>query len=207
MANQVVVIAPHPDDEVIGCGGVICKHRRNGDSVRVIFLTSGEQGNPDMQPESIGTLREEEARKATQLLDVCGLHFLRLPDQAVAKNMERGVRRLRELFSSQPPDVVYAPHPAEAHRDHAPALPFVRGATANLSTPRVLLYEVWTPLSNPTRFEDITEFMSPKMRALRCYRSQLELIRYDHAVRGLNRFRGVMSGGCRYAEAFAEPDR
>jgi LmbE family N-acetylglucosaminyl deacetylase len=70
------------------------------------------------------------------------------------------------------------------------------------STSNILAYEVWTPLQQPSYIEDITSFMNDKLTALRCHQSQLEMIQYDEAVEGLNRYRGVMSGQGQYCEAF-----
>jgi hypothetical protein len=69
-------------------------------------------------------------------------------------------------------------------------------------TPTLLAYEVWTPLQEYDRVEDITPTMRRKLHAVRCHRSQLAGFRYDRAVRGLNIYRGSMTIGCRFAEVF-----
>jgi LmbE family N-acetylglucosaminyl deacetylase len=61
MAERVLVVAPHPDDEVMGCGGTICLHRQAGASVTVVFLTSGERGLPDLPADRVRLLREAES--------------------------------------------------------------------------------------------------------------------------------------------------
>jgi hypothetical protein len=61
---------------------------------------------------------------------------------------------------------------------------------------------VWSPLGRYDWVEDVGAVMARKLRAVRCYRSQLRVFRYDAAVRGLNRYRGVLGAGSRYAEAF-----
>ena len=68
------------------------------------------------------------------------------------------------------------------------------------------LYEVWTPLQQYDHAEDISATMRRKLRAIRCHASQLVRFRYDHAMRGLNRYRGVMAGDARFAEVFQEID-
>src|SRR6266567_2998265 len=70
------------------------------------------------------------------------------------------------------------------------------------SPPRVLGYEVWTPLSAHDQVENVTKTMPRKIRALRAHRSQLDEFDYERAVRGLNQFRGELAGKCRYAEVF-----
>ena len=61
---NIMVIAPHPDDESIGCGGTICLHTAKGDHVSVVFLTSGELGLKHLPPEEAWKIREQEAAKA-----------------------------------------------------------------------------------------------------------------------------------------------
>jgi LmbE family N-acetylglucosaminyl deacetylase len=208
--EKVLVVAPHPDDEAIGCGGMICLHRQRGDPVTVVFLTSGEQGLRDVPAPVACSIRETEAQQATKVLGVNGTHFLRLPDLAVGDQIEQGAERLQAVLVVDRPDLIYLPHPAESHPDHEAALPLVRAARALLSggaaLPELRAYEVWSPMTRHGWVQDISDVMGQKLQAVRCYPSQLRLFRYDWAVRGLNRFRGIMSAGSRYAEAFVYLD-
>jgi LmbE family N-acetylglucosaminyl deacetylase len=208
MAETVLVVAPHPDDESIGCGGVICLHRLRGAPVGVAVLTSGEKGLPGLAEDAARSIREAEAEQAGQVLGVDQITFLRLADGEVAAQLEAGTRLFTRLLQSTRPDLIYLPHPQESHLDHRAALPLVRAALASCSDfirlPRLRAYEVWTPLERWGPREDITPVMARKLRAVRCYPSQLRIVRYDQAVRGLNRYRGIMTGGSRYAEVFPE---
>jgi LmbE family N-acetylglucosaminyl deacetylase len=210
MSERVLVVAPHPDDEAIGCGGTLCLHRRRGDPVHVVFLTSGEQGVEDMPGAAARAAREAEARAAARVLDLSGVDFLHLPDQGVGRQLERGARLLRKVLGRHRPDVIYLPHPEESHPDHEAALPLVRQALAGLpggaAGADLRGYEVWSPLTRHDWVEVVSEVMGQKLRAVRCYRSQLRPFRYDLAVRGLNRYRGILAGRCRYAEAFVSLD-
>jgi LmbE family N-acetylglucosaminyl deacetylase len=210
MAERILVIAPHPDDEAIGCGGAVCLHRRQGDSVHVVFLTSGERYTDDVPAETNRSVREAEACQAGRILDVEGLDFLGLPDLGLSACIDQAAGRLRPLLEAREPNVLYLPHPEESHPDHAAALPIVRAALAGLSSPFRLPelrgYEVWSPLTRYQWVEDVSAVMPQKLRAIRCYRSQLRLFRYDAAVRGLNRYRGILGAASRYAEAFVSLD-
>jgi LmbE family N-acetylglucosaminyl deacetylase len=210
MAERVLVLAPHPDDEAIGCGGAICLHRQHGDPVRVAFLTSGEQGLGDLPAAEVHAIREAEARAAAAVLDVDRIDFLRLPDQGLDRNLERGAGRLVELVTEARPDLIYLPHPGEAHPDHEAVLPMIRLALtrlpAGVARPELRGYEIWSPMTRFGWVEDISEVMDRKLQAVRCYRSQLRLFRYDIAIRGLNRYRGILAAGSRYAEAFEYQD-
>ena len=213
MANHtnVLVIAPHPDDESIGCGGTICLHAERRDRVIAVFLTSGERGIRGVSRETARSIRESEAEKAGEILMLHQLDFLRLPDLALSKNIEIGAQRLGEIIRLQSASLIYLPHPNEAHEDHQAALPIVRTALAQLPAqmkrPELRLYEVWSPMTVYGWAEDISRFIQPKLRAVRCYKSQLQTFSYDRAVCGLNQYRGALAARCRYAEVFqfAEP--
>jgi LmbE family N-acetylglucosaminyl deacetylase len=201
---NILVIAPHPDDESIGCGGTICLHTARGDQVALVFLTSGELGLKNTAPEAARRIRESEAEKAAAVLRVAALEFLRLPDCHVGDRLEQAAAALRPILDRLAPERIYLPHPQESHPDHAASLPAVAAAlTASLiPRPALLSYEVWTPLQAYDDGTDITSVMRRKLEAVRCHRSQVEQLRYDRAVRGLNMYRGAVAWGCRYAEVF-----
>jgi len=77
---NVLVIAPHPDDESIGCGGALCLHAGRRDPMAVVYLTSGELGMKHLPRNKAWLTREREAERATQILGVAKCFFLRLPD-------------------------------------------------------------------------------------------------------------------------------
>src|SRR5262249_39009125 len=179
------VVAPHPDDEAIGCGGAVCLHRQHGDEVHVAFLTSGEHYTDATPPDTNRAVREAEAEAAGRVLDVQGVECLRLPDLGLSENVDVAARRLARVRAERAPGIISLPHPAEAHPDHAAALPIVRAALAG-APPELRGYEVWSPLTDYHWVEDVIEVMARKLRAVRCYRSQLQQFRYDRAVRGVN---------------------
>lgn len=207
MASRVLVIAPHPDDEAIGCGGMICAHRRASDSVHVVFMTSGERGIEGRPADEVRTIREAEAAAAAKVLDLTGVDFLRLADQGLAGSVELAASRLRSVIEKVKPRYIYLPHTGENHPDHAAILPIVSAALKGMKDGVELRgYEVWTPMAEYTWPEDVTRYMSDKLRAVRCYRSQLAVFRYDRAVRGLNQYRGSLAARCGYAEVFKHYD-
>lgn len=202
--NNVLVIAPHPDDEAIGCGGTICQHVVRGDRVVVVFLTSGELGLKGLPREEAWRTRETEAQKAAEILGAADLNFLRQPDWFIGEQVEDTALALRPIIVRESPAVIYLPHAEEWHPDHQAALAVVRAALANCDvTPNLMAYEFWTPMLSYDHVEDISETMVQKLRSVRCYQSQLSEYRYDRAVRGLNQYRGITAAKCRYAEVFA----
>jgi LmbE family N-acetylglucosaminyl deacetylase len=203
---SVLVIAPHPDDESIGCGGAICLHARRGERVVVAFLTSGELGLKHLAPDRAREIREAEAARATQILGVAATYFLRLPDWEVGDHLDRAGDDVAQIVREERSVTIYLPHAAEWHPDHQAALPVARRALrqqAGPAPPPLLKgYEVWTPLAEHDDVEDVSPVMSVKLHAVRCYASQLNGFRYDQAVRGLNRYRGALAARVRYAEVF-----
>jgi LmbE family N-acetylglucosaminyl deacetylase len=210
---RVLIIAPHPDDESIGCGGAAALHRERGDEVDAVFLTSGELGLRHLPADQARSVREAEARAAAVVLGLRRTAFLRLPDWGCADAIEQGAALLGPLLSPEAgeesgPGLIYVPHPDEDHPDHAAAIAMVRAALASRrpAAPWVLGYEVWTPLSRFDHVEDISPAMDRKLAAVRCHQSQLSSFRYDEAVAGLNRYRGELAARSRFAEVFLTLD-
>jgi LmbE family N-acetylglucosaminyl deacetylase len=204
MSLKVLVLAPHPDDEAIGCGGTICLHRARGHSVSVVFLSSGEGALKRLPRNEAWAVREAEARAACAVLDAELVSFLRQPDWFVGDNLDAAVDALTPVVQEHRPDLMYLPHPLEWHPDHQACLPIVRRALAraNLPATSLLLYEVWTPMSTYDHVEDITCVMRRKLTALRCHVSQIGHFRYDRATRGLSQYRGALAARCGFAEVF-----
>ncbi len=203
---RVAVIAPHPDDEAVGCGGAIARHTARGDRVSVFFLTSGELGLKHLPKQDAWDIREAEAEAARQVLGISSIDFLRGPDWFVGDDVNAMASALSPLLLRDLPDIVYLPHPGEWHPDHQACLPVTLAALrlSNLSAASLRTYEIWTPLAAYDYVEDITTVVRQKMRAIRCYRSQLESFRYDRAIRGLNQYRGTIAARCPYAEVFKD---
>lgn len=200
---NVVVVAPHPDDEAIGCGGAMCLHADRGDRVVTAFLTSGELGIKDLEREAAWRIREAEAAAAAAILGTAGVVFLRQPDYALADRVDEAAEALAAVLARERPDLLYLPHASEWHPDHRAAGPIARKALQSAgSAPRLRLYEVWTPLAEYDDGEDITGVILRKLRAVRAYSSQVRQLRYDRGVHGLNQYRGALAWGCRYAEVF-----
>ena len=115
-------MAPHPDDEVLGCGGSIARHIEVGRQVFVVYLSSGEHGSADRPPAELGPLREQEAAEAVGVLGVpdANLRFLRFPDGGINPGAPDPVgavtTTLRELGR-----LLYLPHPGDASFDHRAA--------------------------------------------------------------------------------------
>jgi LmbE family N-acetylglucosaminyl deacetylase len=199
-----VVLSPHPDDDVIGCGGTLYKHVRAGDSVTVITLTDGARGMNHAAPPSRETAitRRAEAENAAALLGIRDIVFLDLPDGKLSVE-EETVGRLIEELDRVNPRCMFLPFLLDAHRDHRAANRLYAAAVRRYRRPmEVYAYEVWTPLP-ANRLVDISEVAAIKEQAIRMHASQAGRTDYAAAALGLNRFRSLsVSGGKGYCEAF-----
>jgi LmbE family N-acetylglucosaminyl deacetylase len=203
--GRVAVIAPHPDDESIGCGGVIALHHRQGDEVHLIVVTDGDAGDPERRFPRDGYVerRRDECRRAAAVLGATAPVFLGFPDQRLARGAHLR-SELRRALDAVRPDVVYHPAVAEMHADH-----HVAGAEALLVTSaletvaRSFAYEIWAPIV-PTHVIDVSAVWGVKHAAVSCYASQLAYNDYARAVAGLNAYRAIFLPHASYVEAFAE---
>ncbi|MCP3804823.1 PIG-L family deacetylase [Allokutzneria sp. A3M-2-11 16] len=209
-----MVFAPHPDDDLIGCGGMLIKAVRAGWSVRVVYLTNGEAGGTRVRPEELAETRVGEARAAAGSIGVTDLVFLGQPDGTLRQTPDLLVQLINQLRIWRP-TTVCAPHRHDAHPDHIATHDVVAQAVASAAgpwfpeavpqrwqVPTVLAYEVWTPIRHVAYLEDITEVYDDKLQALRMHRSQLSSFSYDDLVGGLATYRGTALGTGRRAEAF-----
>ena len=210
---KVVVLAPHMDDETLGCGGTIARHVQAGAEVTVVFLTDGRHGRaapPGMSGPQLQRLQDEtievrkrEAQCAAEILGVRSLVFLDGQDTRLRFDT-RVPKLLRDILVRERPQCVYLPSFLEQHRDHRAANGVLLAAVEGIGFEfECRGYEVWTPLF-PNCLIKIDLTVELKKRALACYRSQLAQMDYLHAAIGLNAHRSLALGGKngQFAEAF-----
>ena len=217
---RVLVVAPHADDETLGCGGTIARLAREGHEVTVAVLTGhGDEAHPLWPPSAWDAVRIE-ADAAAKRLGVAELWFRELPAALVADHPAHAVNRVcHEVVQQARPDVIYAPFLFDLHKDHReifhamstvwrPSSPLGRSIRA------VYAYETvsethWNtayvePGFIPNVYVDISDTLQTKLDALSCYKSQLRPFpdaRSVESVRAQATWRGCQVG-MRAAEAF-----
>lgn len=200
--ERLLVLAPHPDDEVIGCGGVVAQHLRERRTVRVIVATNGAQAGDAAR-------REEESRRGLDLLGPAELRFLRFPDRGLLGATGALMDVLRVELLDFNPDLILVPSPIEIHPDHlALAQAFCalvqrdEALFAELAIARVAFYEVGQPL-RPNAIVDISDVADAKYAAIAAHESQHAFRDYSAYARGLNAYRAMtLPAEARAAEAY-----
>lgn len=185
--RHLVVVAPHPDDESLGMGGMIAAAQEIGTGVTVVFLTDGEAshvGSPTYPPARLGLVRRAEATAALEALGVpaTSAHFMGLGD-ARLPNLPAPVRAaaMQDLQALvQPSSLVCVTAPTDPHGDHQAASALVQDIPWDWSV-AVMHYPIWTwtasaeklPIRAPEGFRvDISPWLCPKRKAVAAHRSQ-----------------------------------
>ncbi len=198
-ARRALVLAPHFDDDVFGCGGLIATLVDGGARVKVVFLTDSSGGDelPGAGPR-YAARRRDEATRALAVLGVTDVEFADLPDGDLDNHIEQCADAIRRVLVVDRPDLLLSVGPLEVTRDHQAAFAALHATFAALrgGSPlddiaaglRILLYDV-----NHTGYVDLLVDVSDQMdrieKAVRCHASQLELHDYLGAAVGIRRWR------------------
>lgn len=214
---RILVIAPHPDDETLGCGGSLLKHKSKGDSLSWLIATRGHE------PQWSAELLERKENEIANVTAAYGFeNTFRLNFPAIKLDnipLDEIIVAIRDAVTDCKPDVVYLNHFGDVHSDHrvvfeatlAVLKPFYSGKHG---VKKILSYEVLSstdaaPL-NPARmfvpnvFNDVTDFWEKKLEIMALYESELQeypLPRALDSLRALGRVRGATIGA-EFAEAF-----
>ncbi len=213
--NKICVIAPHADDETLGCGGTILKHKKNGDKVYWICITSMKSGD-DWSEKQI-KIRDKEIKKVFKSYKFDKLFSLELPPKNLDQiSLTKIIDPLTEILNKIKPNILYVPFYGDAHSDHQ-----IIGKTYNALgkwfrypyLKKIYCYETiseteFNITSNevfkPNKFIDISEFIKKKIRIMKIYKSEIGKNPFPRSVKSiesLGTIRGSQSG-FKYAEAF-----
>jgi LmbE family N-acetylglucosaminyl deacetylase len=209
---NILIIAPHPDDEVLGCGGTIAKHSKRSDEVYLCSVTKAYV--PDWSKEFIKN-RPKEIEKANKILGIKRTYFLDYPtvklDTIPQKELNESISK---VVNEVNPDIVYIPHKGDLNKDHRLVFEASLVATrpGNHKIKRILSYETLSetewgqPIEPfiPNVYVDISETFEKKIDAMKAYESELK--QYPHPrsleiVEALAKKRGS-EVGVKFAEAF-----
>jgi LmbE family N-acetylglucosaminyl deacetylase len=186
--GALVVLSPHPDDETIGCSGLILAAARLGRPVGIVALTDGEGSHPNsvaVPPARLAAIRAEEQRAAMAALGHASAEWLRLglPDGASGRDARFAAvaTEIAAFCKRIGASALTAPHPDDPHPDHHAAAALAMAVRRSLPDLRIIFYEVWSRRLDddvPFRSEELTPFrvrtdVDLKRLALECHASQL----------------------------------
>lgn len=190
--DKILIIAPHADDESLGCGGLLLKYGKQCD---VVVLTDGSKcGYPDEK--EIINIRQKEFENAMKYAEVDNYCNLMIEDQKVQYNLDK----LAELPLHKY-DYVFVPNTHENHPDHSCLYKEVRKLLCFSVKTKIAGYEVWTPVVNPNSYIDISDIIDKKAKLISMYESQLKNRDYTNKMIALNRYRGLVCNND-YSEVF-----
>lgn len=214
--RRIVVLSPHMDDEVFGCGGTLSQAARGLSEVTPIYLADGTKGYPpaaatgldasqvrDLE-QQLSATRKDESRRAGKILGYAEPLFLDLPETDLAPTPE-AVDRLADALALARPEVVFLPFMTELNTDHwmTNAIFVAAARRARLASDIACWgYEVWTPLPANT-LVDVADSMDAKREAMAEFRSQIADYDYPRAFVALAAYRSLLRRkGRGYLEAF-----
>ncbi|NQV09154.1 PIG-L family deacetylase [Candidatus Woesearchaeota archaeon] len=206
---KILVIAAHPDDEVLGCGATIAKHVKEGDQVYICIVSEGASAQYD-DPEMI-EVRKKAAQNAAKTMGVKDVFFHGLPDTKldnvpsleINKILEKHIREIK-------PEIVYTHAKEDNHIDHSIIFSSTKVAVRPIKCgfiKKVLAYEVLGSTTNefiPNYFVDVENFFDVKKKAFEFYKSEMGDFPHPRSFKALEtlaKYRGINSA-FKKAEAF-----
>jgi len=213
--ENVLVLSPHPDDDVFAMGGTIKKMTTAGAKVTVAYFCDGSGGVPEgrlpeeelgaspKRDESLILKRKAEAEKAGKILGTSELIFWGYPDGKLASGTS-AIRALQDLMEHVKPEIIFLPSFLDNHGDHRVTNEIflnALGKMPEIKKTAIWAYEVWTPIF-VNRLVDISLYIKTKQEAMLCHQSQMEGRGYDKAILGLNQYRAEINKISGYAEGF-----
>jgi len=214
--NKILVIAVHPDDETLGCGGTLLKHKANGDEIHWLIATDIKESE-DYDISAIKQ-RNKEIKKVEDLYGFNSVNKLDLSTTKVdTYSMSVLVSKISSVIDRIKPDTIYLPFKGDVHSDHKYIFDAAYSCTKIFRYPFIKKIYMMETLSEtefslstkedsfvPNVFIDISKYMNKKIEIMNIYESEIgkhPFPRCEKNMRALATYRGATSG-CDYAESF-----
>jgi LmbE family N-acetylglucosaminyl deacetylase len=204
--RSMLVLAPHQDDEIIGCGGALALQAAAGSPARIVVLQDGADGCEEvgMRREELAALRNNESRRAAAVLGLEEPRFLGHAN--LAAESREAVQEVTEMILETRADAIFVPFPLDGHWDHRTTSYILADALKTVGwNVRVFGYEVWS-FCIPNVIVVIDQAIDRKMKMLACFEFANKAVDYVETTKGMNMYRSRLlgSGMCKYAECFFE---
>ena len=216
MNQKILVIAPHPDDETLGCGGTLLKHSKQGDEIHWIIVTGmlAEKGysqeNIMQRKREISEVSSKYPFKTTTVLDFPAAGLEQIATSTLVSSLSKIIQTLQ-------PEIVYVPFRNDAHSDHQITFDAITASCKSFRAPfikKILAYETLSETDfnlkpgmvnfTPNVWVNISPFIEKKLQILRIFNSELQAFpfpRSEEAVIAQAKVRGIQAN-CMAAEAF-----
>lgn len=210
MSNKVLVIAPHPDDETLGCGGTILKHKANGDNVHWLIVTNYNKQNLAYNE------RQLEIEKVAKLYSFDSLIKLNIETTTIDQvSITRLIDLIKTEINKIEPNIIYIPFLYDIHTDHQNVANAMLSFSKWFRYPFIKQINMYETISetnfnfknkqfNPNLFINISDYMEKKKEIAEIYSSEMKNHPFPRSIRALES-NAIMRGsasGYEYAEAF-----
>lgn len=214
MKNKVLIIAAHPDDEAIGCGGTIIKHKKNGDSIHLIFMTDGISARRATKKSKL--IRNKGLKKCLQILKPDSYQCFDFPDNEMDKfSLLKVVKEIEKFLNNIKPNIVYTHSEFDLNVDHQVVAKAVKTATRPFpEQPVKELYSFFINSSSewnfgngntaPDFYVDISDQIKDKKDLLKAYESEMRDPPHARSIDNILNTNKVCGSICgtNFAEAF-----
>lgn len=214
LKKNILVVAAHPDDEVLGVGGTLCRHRDTGDKIAILILANGEDSRGSKIADA--DKRFAQAKKVATFLKA-ELYLENFPDNAFnVVSLLEITKKVEKVLFKVKPDIIYTHHNGDLNIDHRITSEAVLTAARPILSKKIhaiLAFE--TPSSTewqvkdyrqfaPNYYVDISKYMALKKKLLMIYKDELRKYPHSRSLEGIEilaKYRG-MESGIKAAEAF-----
>ena len=200
MKKKIIVVAPHPDDETLGCGGTIAKRLAEGCEIFVIVMTDGRNAFSKLfgicsepNPDEMVRMRRTEMNRAMKVLGVPveNILFLGVEDGKIEDNVDVLATKVLEILNELQPVEIYFPYSGDYHRDHRAAclilkdclkrssfsgIAYSYSVGQRFSRARFFIAKLFTRFRNDLIFVDVSKYLPKKAAAITEYESQTKII-------------------------------
>ena len=214
--NRVLIIAVHPDDETLGCGGTLLKHKASGDEIHWLIAT--EMKESEGFEKHLISARNNEIDEVKNIYDFSSVNNLGFSTTKVDKyHISEIINKISSVIDQVKPNIIYLPFKGDVHSDHKHIFEAAFSCTKSFRYPFIKKIYMMETLSEtefssnvekdgfiPNVFVDITKYIDKKIEIMKIYKNEMgnhPFPRSERNIRSLGTLRGATSG-CEYAESF-----
>ncbi len=216
--NKILVVAVHPDDETLGCGGTLLKHKNNGDEIYWLIITSPTLNHPYGFTQEVIDKRICLVNQITEKYKFHKVISLNYPTQLLhTVDLRDLIKKIDAVFNEIKPNVVYTMFNNDVHSDHRIAFEAVYSCTKSFRNPFIEAIYMMETLSEtefapamqstsfiPNVYVDITDCFDQKIEIMKLYETELMEEPYPRSLSSIEALARVRGSRCgvKYAEAF-----